>query len=104
MKTKKPKARYFTANQIRDKIDQYKRRQRALMDSAAALEYRADLLIKHPLTAEDAVFAREQAKKKRRASARIEDKSLVKLKEKLAEFNTETIPGIIPGGDRSVQI
>lgn len=103
MKEKKPKKRYFTANQIRDEIDRYKTKAQKLMDSAAAYDLKADELYKINSWSEDASFAREQAKKLRRSAERINEKRLPYLSQKLAEFCTEVIPSIIPDGDRSVQ-
>lgn len=99
------KRRYQTANQIRDDIDRFKRKAQKLMDSAAQLDKLADLMIENnPLDVnpEDIIYHREQAKKKRQSALRIEQRKLVHLKNKLAEFNTEILPGI-GINDRSIQ-
>lgn len=105
MKAKKPRRRYYTANQIRDEIQRYKTKAQSLMDSAATLDVKADQLYKtnDPTLAEDASFAREQAKKRRHSAQRIFEKRIPYLKQKLAEWQTDTLPGIIKNGDRSVQ-
>lgn len=104
MNKNRNKKRYNTANEIRDDIDKFKLKQQKLMDSAAALDAKADSLFKtgDAALAEDAVFAREQAKKKRASALRIERRKLVQLKNKMAEFLTPTLPG---SGieDRSIQ-
>jgi hypothetical protein len=103
MRTKKPKRRFETANQIRDEIDKYKAKANKLMDSAAAYDLKADELFKtgNLEVAPDAEFARETAKKRRRSAARIMERRLPKLKDKLAEFATELLPGKVVE-DRSV--
>lgn len=100
---KKPPKRYETANQIRDEIDACKERVRHKLAAAEAYDIEASNLFKagHPYE-EDAAFKREQGKVLRRQAHRIETKRIPKLSEKLAEFNTELLPGVIPDGDRSV--
>lgn len=102
---KREKKRWMTANQIRDAIDEYKARAQNLMDTAATQDLKADRLYEtqDPRLAEDASFAREQAKKMRRSAQRIYEIKLVKLKQRLAEWSTELLPGVISDGDRSIQ-
>lgn len=98
-----PKKRYYTAQQIRADIDKWKAKARGLMDSAAALDLKADQFFKAGEEyKEDAVWHREQAKKKRASALRIEHRKLVRLKEKLAEFYTKELPGM-ETEDHSIQ-
>ena len=99
------RARYNTANDIRDKIDKYKAKAQKLMDSAAAMDLKATEFFKAGTEfAEDAAWHREQAKKKRKQAARIRDNTLETLKAKMAEFQTMIMPGIITDGDRSIPV
>lgn len=98
------KKRYEHENQIRADIDRFKAKAQKLRDAASALDMRADLLVKNNGAGGffgEISFARSQAEKKRKSAGRIETDRLVKLKQKLAEFQTEPIPGILP--DRSTQ-
>lgn len=103
MKTK-IKKRFLTANQIRDEIDKYKEKAERLRQSAEAYELKAKELRKAgPSLEEDAKCAEEQAKKNWASIKRIKESRLPKLKEKLAEWSTELLPGVIADGDRSIQ-
>lgn len=103
MKEKKPKKRFLTANQIRDEIDAYKAKAIRLQQTAEALELASRELMKVPEMVEDAKFKMSQASKAHRASARIREVRLVKLKQKLSEFETQLLPGVIGDNDRSIQ-
>jgi hypothetical protein len=105
MKEKKTKAkkRFQTPNQIRDEIDKFKDKALRFVQQAEGLELAAKELVKSPVTYEDGVFKREQAKKCRASARRIHEVKLRQLKEKLAEMNTNLIPGILDPMDRSVQ-
>lgn len=102
-KPKRKKRRYFTANEIRDAIDLYKVKAQKFSESADAYDLKADELFRtnDPKLAEDAGFAREIAKKRRRSANRIKDKKLPYLAQKLAEWSTDLLPGM--GSDRSVE-
>lgn len=109
MYTKKPPRRYETANQIRDAIDLYKRKAQKLMESAAALDFIAEELVKEEghsekWLREQIAFNRSQAEKKRKSASRIEDRTLVRLKNKLSEFMTPLIPGMPNPDDRSIPV
>ena len=100
MKTRTRK-RYYTANQIRDDIDKWKAKAQKLRDAGAALDRKADMLFAcgDVLLRADANYARETAEKRRASAGRIETRKLVKLKEKLAEFLTDPLPGTGAGKD-----
>lgn len=95
------KRRYHNETEIQRDIDKWKAKAQKFMDSAAALDLKADSLF---LTGRselvpDAQFAREEAKKRRKSAFRIQNRKLVLLKEKLAEFLTEPLPGTGAGKD-----
>jgi hypothetical protein len=102
----KIKKRYRHAREINYAIDRYKLKAQKLRDSASALDMQADEMIKPQNSGrwnrEQITFNREQAKKKRQAAGRIEERTLSKLKEKLAEWQTDLLPGVITDGDRSI--
>lgn len=102
MKPKKVR-RFDTSQQIEDEIDLARKHIDHKLAVAQAYDIEADNLFKvgHPFS-EDAVFKREQAKVLRRQAYRIETKRIPKLREKLAEFKTELLPGVITDGDRSL--
>jgi len=89
---KRPKKRFFTASQVREDISRYQAKARKFLESAAALDLKADRLSNVGLS-EDATYDREQAKKARRSAARIEEKKLPYLKQKLSEIMTPELPG-----------
>ena len=94
MKAKRVKRRYNTANEIRDDIDKYKAKAIRLTEQAEDEErYAKKFLEAGPDHKEDYAFCKEKAKKLRRSSARIVDKKLVYLKEKMAEWQTPPLPG-----------
>ena len=100
---KKGPRRYNSCNDIRDAIDLYKAKAQKLRESAAALDMKACEFAKAgPEFAEDLAYHREQAKKRRKSAQRIEEKTLNKLKNKMSEFQTNPIPGILP--DRSIPV
>ena len=100
---KRTKRRFNSTNQIRDEIDRWKAKAGAYNASADMLEIKAaDLYKQGPEWTEEANYAKEMAKKKRASAGRIESRKLVKLKEKMAEFNTNLLPGIIADNERSV--
>ena len=101
MKTK-PKKRYQTCNEIRDEIERYQQKALRFVQQAEALELSAKELAKSALHGEAAAYNRTQAAKARRSAQRIHDKRLPLLKQKLAEWNTELLPGVITDGDRSI--
>lgn len=104
MKDKGPR-RYKHANEIRDAIDLYKAKAQKLRDSAAMMDIKADQFAKAgPEFKEDLSYHREQAKKKRRAAGRIEERQLVKLKNKLSEWMTPVMPGLPGDDDRSIPV
>lgn len=104
MKSKKPKRRYYTANQIREEIDKYHAKIMKLEDLAKDYDRRAEELIAldDPLQSEAIGFNRTRAEQVRRSVERILMKRLPHLAQKLAEFSTDVLPncGI---EDRSVQ-
>lgn len=104
MKVKRPKRRFLTANEIRDEIDRYRAKALKLMQSADALDIAARELMKVDTMVEDAKYKASQARKCRTSAARIIEKKLPRLKEKLSEFLTEPLKPIIPDGDRSVEV
>lgn len=105
MKTKKPKRRFYTANQIRAEIDRYRVKADKLTGQAVIYDLKAGELVRlgDPNSAEEIGFNREMAKKRRKSAARILDKKLPYLAQKLAEWQTDIMPGIITNGDRSVE-
>lgn len=103
MRTKKEKKRYLTANQIREDIDKYKAKALRLVQQAEGLELHAKELDKNPLAKETAAWNRSQALKARKAAHRIHESKLKQLKEKLAEWQTDLLPGVLDKLDRSVQ-
>lgn len=98
----KKKKRYFTPNQIRDEIDRYIDKMRKCEDSAQAYEHKARQF-KEAGDWIQAEFDEKQAEIYRKKAKRIKDVRLVHLKQKLAEMNTELLPGVISDKDRSVQ-
>lgn len=101
---KKPKKRYEHISQINDDIERYRKKAEKFRNSAEAQDIKADTIARSTdahLNAELIGFTRAQAAKARRSAFNIETKKMVKLKEKLAEFQTEPLPGIVP--DRSTQ-
>lgn len=104
MKTKKPKRRYYTAHEIRKDIARYQEKALKLQREAEAEEKIAAALYKKgPLHAELTGFHAETAEKLRQSAARIYDKKLPRLKEKLAEFDTDLLPGL-GITDRSIEV
>lgn len=101
MKTKKPR-RFETSQQIEDEIEACKERARHKMRVAHTLDMEADVLFQHHEESELGVFKREQAKKVRHQAYRIENVRIPKLSQKLAEFKTDLLPGVITNGDRSI--
>lgn len=104
---KKQKKRYLTANQIRYDIERYQAKMKFLEKDAARLEAEANQLQRHNPSAynrELSAFKLKQADKAHRAIARIHDKKLPYMKQKLAEWSTELLPGVIPDNDRSVEV
>jgi L-lactate utilization protein LutB len=81
------KKRFTSAQQISAEIDKRKKEFNHLLDLAQVQEG----LNRH-----------EDAKKLRVKARQIKDNQLDMLKEKLAEFNTELLPGVIKDGDRSI--
>lgn len=102
MKTKAK--RYKHPNDIRDAIDRYRAKAQKFKDSAAALDMVADEFVKEGGHQNDICFNREQACKKRKAAGRIEERQLTKLKNKLSELMTDTMPSIITDGDKSIPV
>lgn len=103
MKRKVPKKRYRSAQDITREIDLYKQKLQRLLDRASSFDLQADELFKAgPGLHEDATYHREQAKKMRRSAFRIEKIRLPFLSQKLAEFQTELLPGVITDGDMSI--
>lgn len=106
MKTKQPK-RYNTANDIRDAVDRFKLKAQKYRDSASAIDKVADEIAKQDGASErwkmeTISMKRAQADKLRIQAGRIEQRTLEKLKGKLAEFNTNPMPFL--EGDRSIPV
>lgn len=98
------KKRYNTANDIRAAIDFYRVKAQKLKDSAAAMDIRAEEFQKAgPAFKFDIDYCRGQADKKRKSANRIEEKQMVKLKNKLSEWMTPQLPGV-DNGDRSIPV
>ena len=98
------KKRYISISQINDEIDRYKAKARKLRDSADAYDIQADRIAQSDhaeLNVELIGFNRIKASKLRRSAFNIENKKMVDLKQKLAEFTTDPLPGIID--DRLIQ-
>lgn len=102
MKTRQKK-RYLTANQIRDDIDRYKKKALDLEVQATGMEQHAKRLSGTIRAVEECRWLEDQARKARRAANRIYKNRLPALKQKLAEWSTELLPGVITDGDRSIQ-
>lgn len=101
---KKPKKRYEHISQINDEIDRYRRKAKKLQEKAEALDIKADTIARSTgaeLNAELIGFTRLHAAKLRRSVFNIENKKMVALKQKLAEFQTQIMPGIV--ADPSIQ-
>ena len=81
--------RYKSANAIRDAIDEAKAK--------------FDLLIERS-EVQEGLGKDMEAKKLRIFARRIKDNKLDVLKEKLAEFCTDLLPGVITDGDRSIPV
>jgi hypothetical protein len=103
MKTKKTRRRFDTPQAIYDEIDKSKTKAVGLIRQAEVLEAEAKEIASrnNPNNAELIGFKREQAKKLRAQYGRIMNKRLPYLSQKLAELNTNPMPGII--SDRSVE-
>lgn len=96
-KTKKPRKRYETANQIRDDIARYKIKAEKLRQTAFDLDVEADRLSRTEYAENNRGligFKRSQADKCRRSADRIETKKMTLLKQKMAEFMTDPLPGL----------
>lgn len=103
MKTKKPKKRFETANQIRDEIDRQLAKRDRLIAEAEKVEDDARFFASlGPQHIEQQKYLEVQAKKLRASANRILDTKLVHLKHKLSEWMTDPLPhvGI---NDRSIQ-
>lgn len=94
--SKPRKKRYRNANDIRDKIDWYKTRMQKHNDAAHALEMKARMLAQQgrPDMAGDIHYALSEALRYRKAAARIQEKRLPNLKQKLAEIMTPQLPAL----------
>lgn len=106
---KKTARRYYTCNEIRDDIDKYKAKARKLLESADALEIKARQIISSSghnaqWVKERSGFNLSQADRKRRSARRIEEKTLVFLKNKLSEWMTPVMPGMPNENDRSIPV
>jgi len=103
---KKPPRRFNTANEIRAEIDRYRAKARKLLAEADQLEEKAKELLgseghNEKWVKEQYGFNLDWAYKKRASASRIEEKTMVRLKNKLSEWMTPQIPGI-DNGDRSI--
>ena len=99
---KRPKKRFNSREEILAEIDRYKIKFQRHMDRAQAFDVAADeYIICGTSDPEQIGYNREQAKKCRKSAYNIENNKLVKLKQKLAEFDTTTMNGII--NDPSIQ-
>lgn len=101
---KKTKRRYESHTQIIDEIERYKVKMQRLLERSLLLESKAMLLVlqNDGRWNEDIALKRKEAAKLRRSAFRIENHKLPYLKQKLAEFNTELLPGT-GITDRSIQ-
>ena len=79
--------RFNTANEIRDAIDAAKKKFNHLLDLAESAE---------------ALGKTIEARNNRIKARQIKDNQLDILKNKLAEFCTDLLPGVCPDGDRSI--
>lgn len=99
------KKRYNTANDIRDAIDRYKDKAKKLRDRAASMDFITDQMVKGAAPASNTIsYRRNISDKLRESAARIEERQLTKLKNKLSEWQTDTMRAIIPDGDKSVPV
>lgn len=98
-KPKKPKPRFNTAVQIKDKINEY-------LIKAEKISHEADDYDRRRKEANErgdlasAEWCGKRADALRRSVKRIQDDKLKRLKEKLSEWMTDPLPGITE--DRSV--
>lgn len=99
---KKPKKRFHSVQQILAEIDRYKAMMQKHNDAANALELKASMMIRDDTsTIGEIHYAQREADRYRRAAARIQEKRLPKLKQKLAEIQTPQIPAI-DNGDKNI--
>lgn len=101
---KRTKKRFESISQINDEIDRYKRKAKKLQEAADALDIKADTIARSEnaeLNVELIAFTRLQASRHRRSVFNIENKKMAELKGKLAEFQTQILPGVVP--DSSIQ-
>lgn len=97
MKAKKPKRRYYTPQEITRDIDKAKERLRHHLAVADALDVEADMLYKAgPKFSVEASMKRNEAEKNRKSAYRLENKRIPFLSQKLAEFQTIPLSGVIP--------
>lgn len=91
---KRPKKRYYSKEHILRDIDAANARVLKLMKEAEEMDRAADIMFETDVLYESAKFRRIKASDLRRSAARIRDKRIKRLKEKLAEIQTLELPGI----------
>lgn len=100
----KSKKRFETSQSICRRIDAEKQRAYEIRLEADAKQQRYKLLLpsQHPEEIKERDFCRMEANKLFKSAERIETVVLPKLSAKLAEFNTNLLPGVTD--DRSVPV
>lgn len=104
----KKRARYVAEQDILDDIDEANRRVKSLRLTAENLDHKATQFYKRldginapdPEKLKKAEAWRDSAEKKRGKADKIEGGHMTHLKNKLAEFQTATLPGVVP--DQSI--
>lgn len=99
-----PKKRFETSQSICRRIDEEKRRAHGLRIEADAQRQRYQMLLRsdHPDDIKERDWCKVESEKLFRSAERIESVQLPKLSAKLAEFNTNLLPGVTD--DRSVPV
>lgn len=99
---KRPKKRFNSREEILAEIDRWKAKAQRLMERAASFDLTADEFAKYGSdNPNDIPWHREKAKACRKSVYRIEKDRLSRLKQKLSEFETKPMKGIVD--DPSIQ-
>lgn len=94
--SKPKKKRFNNASQIREEIDRYKAKMQKYNNAAMALDMKADSLAKDGQGfAGEISYSRSEALRQRKAAARILERRLPYLKQKLSEIMTPQLPTLV---------
>lgn len=91
---KRRKKRYYSKEHILRDIEAANAKAVALLKEAAEMDRTADIMFQTDVLYESAKFRRIKASDLRRSAARIREKRIKHLKEKLAEIQTLELPGM----------